>query len=96
MGLKEAGVVFKRLWPEIYYGTRRFPLHYVFEIGDKCRITLNRQPLKHSFYGLYSEEIFTVIERFPRDPVVYRLADAEGHPVRGLFTRNELTKVRLE
>ena len=94
MGPREAGKVFKRLWPDVYYGQRRFPFRYKYELGDKVRISLKRNPLKHSFSGTFSEEIFVIIDRHPRDPVVYRLADSENYPVRGLFTEAELSKVK--
>jgi hypothetical protein len=93
VSFRNSNKVFEKLYPEIYNGERRYPLKYHFEVGDKVRITMKRDPFRHGFYGNWSSEKFTVVDRLPRDPPVYRLAGEDGSVIRGLFYRNEMTKV---
>jgi len=46
-----------------------------YDVGDKVRITMRRQPFKKGYLGRWSKEIFEIDARLPTVPVTYRLKD---------------------
>ncbi len=43
--------------------------------------------------GSWSEELFTVTNRYPTAPVTYSISDASGECIKGRFYQEELQKV---
>ena len=44
----------------------------------------------------WTEEIFQIVNRFPRTPVVYEVRDLLERPIEGTFYEKELQKVKRQ
>lgn len=64
-----------------------------YNVGDRVRITMRRQPFRKGYLGRWSEEIFEVDARLPTVPVTYRLKDLAGDVIKGKFYEPEIQKV---
>ena len=71
------------------------PTHvkYKFDIGDQVRISKIKRRFEKGYLPNFSKEIFTVSQKIPRNPPVYRLKDHEGDELQGTFYEKELQKV---
>jgi len=58
-----------------------------FEIGDKVRMTKGKHVFKRGYMQGWTDEIFTVCERYPTDPATYGVKDYDGEHIKGKFTR---------
>ena len=57
-----------------------------FEVGQRVRITLARQPFGKGYEeGRWSRELFIVDQRRPTAPVTYTLVDLVGEPIKEAF-----------
>lgn len=71
---------------------RRKP--FTFKIGDQVRITHLKRTFQRDYDQTYTEEIFTIRERFvSQDIPIYKLRDMLGDPIQGTFYASELQKV---
>lgn len=71
---------------------RRKP--FTFKIGDQVRITHLKRTFQRDYDQTYTEEIFTIRERFvSQDIPIYKLKDMLGDPIQGTFYASELQKV---
>ena len=66
--------VFKKLYPEIVSGRRRYPLKFRFQLGARVRVSVAKAPLVHTYYQTFSKETFKIVGRIASDPVQYKLA----------------------
>ena len=66
---------------------------YKLTIGDKVRIVKGKREFKKGYLPSWTEEIFTVIARYPTDPPVYEIEDYDSEKVHGKFYDFELQKV---
>ena len=73
-------IVRARLYPD-----KPKQFKYKFDIGDTVRISVRRNVFRKSYTGNWSEEIFTVCNRHPTQPVTYTVKDATGQPIKGRF-----------
>ena len=64
-----------------------------YDVCDRERITMRRQPFKKGYVGNWSEEIFEIDARLPTVPVTYRLKDLVGDIIKGKFYKPEIQKV---
>lgn len=64
-----------------------------FELQDRVRISMQRQPFQKGYMGNWSEEIFVVSKRHATDPVTYGVRDLAGEDIKGRFYELELQKV---
>ena len=64
-----------------------------FNVGDKVRITMQRQPFRKGYLGQWSEEIFEITARLPTTSVTYELRDLAGESIKGRFYELEIQKV---
>jgi len=64
-----------------------------YGVGDKVRITMQRQPFRKGYLGRWSKEIFEIDARLPTMPVTYRLKDLGGEAIKGKFYEPEIQKV---
>jgi len=64
-----------------------------FDVGDRVRISMRRQPFHKGYLGDWSEEIFEISSRLPTTPVTYELRDMSGEPIKGRFYDAEVQKV---
>ncbi|KAJ8030073.1 hypothetical protein HOLleu_29649 [Holothuria leucospilota] len=80
--------VWRRLYP-----TKQKAYPSQLEVGDTVRISMVARPFLKGYLPRWTEELFTVAQRLPRHPVVYRLKDWEGEWLEGTFYEAELQKV---
>ena len=90
---KNDGVV----WDTLYGKSISEPIgRFVFNIGDKVRISKVKRTFEKGYTPNWSREIFTIAERLPRRPPVYRVKDYDGEVLQGVFYEQELQKVQKE
>lgn len=86
--------VLRNLYADLW--TDPAPLKFKFSVGDRVRISVEKGAFGRGYLGNFSEEIFTVIKRYPREPPVYVLADWHGNEIKGIFYAQQLQKVRVD
>jgi len=64
-----------------------------FDVNDRVRIAVQRQPFRKGYLGDWSEEIFEIASRLPTTPVTYELRDLAGELIKGRFYEPEIQKV---
>jgi hypothetical protein len=67
-----------------------------FSNGDNVRLAKEKNPFQKGYHPLWTEEVFTVTEVIPRDPVVYKVADQSGEAIEGTFYEQEMQKVTMK
>jgi ribulose bisphosphate carboxylase small subunit len=66
---------------------------FAFQLGDKVRISRVKATFEKGYTTSWSEEIFTIAQRLPRHPHVYRVKDYNDEIIDGVFYEPELQKV---
>jgi len=66
---------------------------YAFELGDEVRISKRKKLFDKGYLPNWSEEIFTISKRIPRNPPVYKLKEYDGDELEGTFYEQELQRV---
>lgn len=66
-----------------------------FKIGDKVRISREKNIFEKGYVGNFSEEIFTIHNILMRNPIVYTIKDYNSELITGTFYEDELQKVIL-
>ena len=64
-----------------------------YDVGDRVRIAMQRQPFRKGYLGQWSEEIFEIATRLPTISVRYELRDLVGEAIKGRFYEPEIQKV---
>ena len=64
-----------------------------YDVGDRVRITMQRQPFRKGYTGHWSEEIFEIASRVPTTQVTYELRDLAAESIKGRFYEPEIQKV---
>ena len=82
-----------QVWNNLYVSLVRRPVHFKFQINDSVRISKVKHTFEKGYLPNWTEEIFTITERIPRQPPVYRLKDYSGELLEGVFYEAELQKV---
>lgn len=59
----------------------------------KSRSVSTRKSLRKEYLPSWTEETFTIAQRLPRNPPVYRLKEANGDLIQGTFYETELQRV---
>jgi len=77
---------------------RLYPLkpktyRWKYAVGDRVRISMQRQPFRKGYLGDWSEEIFDISTRVPTVPVTYELRDLLGESIKGRFYEPENQRV---
>jgi hypothetical protein len=77
---------------------RLYPLkprtyRWKYDVGDRVRISMRRQPFRKGYLGDWSQEIFVISARLPTVPVTYELIDLLGETIKGKFYEPEIPKV---
>ena len=75
------------------YGKQASIIKYKFKVGDQVKIGKYKRVFQKGYLPSWTEESFTVAQRLPRNPPVYRLKEADGELIRGTFYEAELQKV---
>ena len=73
------------VWQNLYGNESTRSTKYKFNIGDQVRISKTRRTFKKGYLPNWTEEVFTITERIPRQPPVYRIADYDGEKLDGTF-----------
>ena len=78
--------------------SRLYPLKpkafkYKYDVGDRVRIAVKRQPFDKSYTGNWSEELFVIHRRYETVPVTYGIKDLADEDIKGKFYEQELQKV---
>ena len=91
-----------KLWWQMYWPKEPAPLPgvktprkrkcaFLFQVGDKVRMTLTKTAFQREYSARWSEEIFIIADRFIRqDLCMYKLKDWAGEPIEGTFYQAEL------
>jgi hypothetical protein len=82
-----ADIIMKRLYPE-----KPIP-KWKFMIGDTVRISKYKNIFQKGYLRNWTDELFTVTERYPTHPVTYGLQDLLGEHIKGKFYEQEIQKV---
>jgi len=69
---------------------------FQFKVGDQVRISKIKKTFEKGYTPNWSVELFTICERLPRNPPVYRVKDQQGEVLDGVFYEQELQKVDKE
>ena len=82
------------VWKTLYIkkGKTR-PVRYKFKVGDQVRISKFKRTFTKGYLPNWTEEVFSIIQRLPRSPPVYRIQEYDGTPIKGTFYEKELQKV---
>ena len=78
------------------YGNQPTKKGYSFQVGDQVRISKSKGLFEKGYLPNWSEEIFTIVKRIPRNPPVYRLKDYDNEKVEGTFYEEELQAVKTK
>lgn len=68
-------------------------LNFKFKVGDIVRISRLKRQFEKGYEQNFTDEYFTISERIPRDPPVYKLRDYDGEKIDGTFYEPELQKI---
>ena len=81
------------VWINLYGKRRKTSNKKQLSIGDRVRISIERLPFQKRYEEVWTEEIFIVTHRIVGNPIVYKIADQAGEPIKGTFYYEELQKV---
>jgi hypothetical protein len=76
---------------------RMYPLKeapkWKFQLGDTVRITVYKNVFVKGYIQNWTDELFTISERYASSPVTYGLKDMSGEEIKGRFYEEEIQKV---
>jgi hypothetical protein len=84
------------VWHTLYGRSISAPVRFTFQVGDQVRISKAKGIFDKGYKANWSIEIFTIAERLPRQPPVYRIKDQQGEVIEGVFYEQELQHVEKE
>ena len=85
----------KDVWMTLYGNP--FPRRgYAFDVGDEVRISKSKGLFEKGYLPNWSEEIFTISKRLPRNPPVYKVKEYDGDELEGTFYKQELQHVKTK
>ena len=90
VSLLNVGHVRKKLYGKI---ERSKPKRFKFKVGDHVRLSLRKRLFMKGYKVNWTEEIFPIVNRIPRTPVVYEVRDLLERPIQGTFYEKEIQKV---
>jgi hypothetical protein len=64
-----------------------------FQLGDNVRITVYKHVFVKGYIQNWTDEIYTIIQRYATAPVTYGIEDLRGEDIKGRFYEQELQKV---
>ena len=79
--------VAKRMYPP------KVKPEWKYKIGDKVRISRYKHIFEKGYLPNWSEEIFTIADCFPTNPVTYAVSDLSGLIIKGKFYEAEVQLV---
>ena len=90
VSLLNVGTVRRKLYGKIETKPKRFK----FKVGDHVRLSLRKRLFKKGYKNNFTEEVFPIVKRVSRTPVVYEVRDLLKRPIEGTFYEQELQKVK--
>lgn len=85
------------VWETLYGKTITAPIpRFQFKVGQQVRISKTKKTFEKGYTPNWSVELFTICERLPRRPPVYRVKDQQDEVLDGVFYEQELQKVEKE
>ena len=85
----------KEVWMTLY-GNQVSRRPYKFKVGDQVRISKAKGVFEKGYLPNWSEEMFTVYKRIPRNPPVYKIKEYDGEELEGTFYEEELQRVQTK
>ena len=85
-----------KVWDTLYGNDVDKRVRYKFQVGDRVRISKVKRMFEKSYLPNYTEEMFTIYQRFARQVPVYKLKDDAGEILDGTLYEAELQKVIKE
>lgn len=82
----------KEIWYRLYGNLKNEKIKFKFQVGDYVRIPLLKTTFEKSYTQSWTHEVFTIHERIPRIPPVYRIKDERNEIILGVFYEKELQK----
>ena len=82
-----------KVWHMLYGDNTQKRVRFKFQVGDRVRISKVKRIFQKSYLPNFTEELFTVYKRFPRQVPVYKLKDDANEILEGTFYEAELQKV---
>lgn len=64
------------VWKTLYEKDSK-PIKYNFNLGDQVNISKGKRIFEKGYLPSWTEETFTIAQRLPRNPPVYRLTEAD-------------------
>ena len=58
---------------------------YKFNMGDQVKISKYKKVFEKGYLPSWTKETFTIAQRLPQTPPVYRLTEANGNLIQGTF-----------
>ena len=84
------------VWKTLYKKEKISPIRYKFNVGDTVRISRFKRTFTKGYLPNWTEEVFTIVNRLPRKPPVYRIKEYDSSLIIGTFYEKELQKVTFK
>lgn len=81
------------VWQKLYGGRYPTSSRFQFKVGDQVRVARIKGKFEQGYLQNWSNEVFVVVQCIARSPPVYKLKDAFGESIEGIFYAQELQKV---
>ena len=72
------------------------PVIFQYSVGDRVRLTYQRNVFDRGYQENYTEELFTIKRRYKTHPPRYKLKDHKDHDISGSFYEPELQKAFVD
>ena len=79
------------LWRTLY-GKQTPSKKNKFNVGDQVKISKYKKVVDKGYLPPWTEETFTIVQRFARNPPVYRLKEENGDLIQGTLYEIELQR----
>ncbi|KAL9971087.1 hypothetical protein ACROYT_G023573 [Oculina patagonica] len=81
-----------KVWHTLY-DEKPSKVVFKFKVGEQVRISKAKRTFEKGYLPSWTTEIFTISERLPRNPPVYKLKEFDGEELDGTFYEKELVRV---
>lgn len=83
----------KKIKQKMYPPEVNLEVKFKYRVGDSVRLAKEKYIFEKGYKQGWTDEIFEIVERVPRDPPVYKVKDLSGETIVGTFYEQELQKV---
>ena len=85
-----------RVWTILYGADNKSGARAAYVIGEHVHISKLRGAFKKGYTRGWTEEIFRITDILNTSPITYKLSDLDGEVLKGIFYREELSRVRFD